>query len=138
MNMNVSMNFAIPTQTRALGEDLFELEKIARAIRLLEARLKRAKVTSEIGVDYVASMLAGLDDAKHDASHDWTFERANAAADEAHVRKIDRIVRLAHPAPLANICPICGADLDELNTSKNARDRGEVRCNTCERACVEQ
>jgi len=133
----VSMAYRCEYETRALGEDYMELLKIGRAWALLRKRIETVmpKLYAKDAKESVQELSQVLPDVFNDASWDKLLLRAQEAFDEADVRRLHRIVERAviDPPPLApDICPACGMDLDELNTSKNARDRGDKSCDRCE------
>jgi hypothetical protein len=125
-------------QTMLLGEDCFELKKIERAVKHLTDRLHRIlpKLDSEQARRSIGEVSEQLRVVLEDACFADLMEDAYDAFDEAHVRLIRRAVFMAHPQPqpenCAHVCPLCGEDMNELNTSKIARDRGDTSCDRCE------
>lgn len=79
-------------ETRELGEDYPELNKIARAYRLLEHRLTaaQARLRARRSLASVMDFSLALADANHDASLGSTVALARDAFVEARVVKVRR------------------------------------------------
>ena len=86
----VATSYVCDRETRELGEDYPELDKIARAYRLLEHRLTaaQARLNSRRALSAVLDFSLALSDANHDECLGSTISSARDAFAEARVVKI--------------------------------------------------
>lgn len=91
---HTATSYVCDRETRELGEDYPELQRIARAYRLLERRLTAAQRRLRAGrsLSAVMDFSLALADADHDASLGSTVTLAHDAFVEA------RVVKVARPA----------------------------------------
>lgn len=86
----VSTSYRADLETRELGEDYPELQKVDRICRLLERRLTRAArlVAARAAIASLTELNLLLADARHDSSFDGLLARAENAVAEAGVLRM--------------------------------------------------